>query len=456
MKNESFSSRIGFVLVSAGCAIGLGNVWRFPFIVGKNGGALFVLIYLAFLVILGMPIMTAEFAVGRASQATAVRSFNILQKKPGQKWPLIGMMAVVGCYVLLSFYVAICGWMMAYIFKMATGQFVASGIDTGGIFTTMLSQPGPMLWWTFVTLAITVIICYIGFQKGVERITTVMMSLLFVILIVLAIRSLSLPNAVEGLKFYLVPNIDNFMTIGWQTVVFEAMNQAFFTLSLGISCMAIFGSRIDKSRRLLGESVYIGILDTTVAFMAGLIIFPAAASFGISSDQGPSLIFVTIPKIFNQMPMGTLWGSLFFVFMSFAALSTVIAVFENIISCSMDVFSLSRRKSILINGVLLFVISVPCILGFNLWSHLQPLGVGTTIMDLEDFIVSANILPLGSLGYLLFAVSNKGWGFDNFQNEANMGKGLKLPTWTKPYLRFVLPSLILFIFIMGYVAMFSK
>jgi len=456
MKNESFSSRIGFILVSAGCAIGLGNVWRFPFIVGKNGGALFVLIYLVFLVILGMPIMTAEFAVGRASQATAVKSFNILQKDSRQKWPLIGKMAVVGCYVLLSFYISVCGWMMAYIAKMASGQFIGTNIDTGAIFGTMLSQPGSMLFWAFVTLAITVAVCYIGFQNGVERITTIMMSLLFVILIVLVGRSLSLPNAMEGLKFYLVPNVDNFMAIGWKTVVFEAMNQAFFTLSLGISCMAIFGSRIGKSRSLLGESIHIGILDTTVAFMSGLIIFPAAASFGISTDQGPSLIFVTIPKIFNQMSMGSLWGSLFFVFMSFAALSTVIAVFENIISCSMDIFSFSRKKSIIINGIILFVISIPCILGFNLWSHIQPLGAGSTILDLEDFIVSANILPLGSLGYLLFTVTNKGWGFENFQKESNTGKGQKLPTWTKPYLRFVLPGLILFIFVMGYVAMFFK
>ncbi|NLN98373.1 MAG: sodium-dependent transporter [Eubacteriaceae bacterium] len=456
MKNENFSSRIGFILVSAGCAIGLGNVWRFPFIVGKNGGALFVLIYLVFLVILGMPIMTAEFAVGRASQATAVQSFKILQKDPGQKWSVIGKMAVVGCYVLLSFYISVCGWMMAYIAKMASGQFAAANIDTGAIFGTMLSQPVTMLWWAFATLAITVTVCYIGFQKGVERITTVLMSLLFVVMIVLMVRSLSLPNAVEGLKFYLVPNVDNFMAIGWKTVVFEAMNQAFFTLSLGISCMAIFGSRIDQSRSLLGESIHIGLLDTTVAFMAGLIIFPAAASFGIDTDQGPSLIFVTIPKIFNQMSMGSLWGSLFFVFMSFAALSTVIAVFENIISCSMDIFSFSRRKSILINGAILLIISLPCILGFNVWSHIQPLGPGSTILDLEDFIVSANILPLGSLGYLLFAVTNKGWGFESFQKEANTGAGQKLPSWTKPYLRFVLPGLILFIFAMGYVAMFFQ
>lgn len=456
MKNEKFSSRIGFILVSAGCAIGLGNVWRFPFIVGKNGGALFVLIYLIFLVILGMPIMTAEFAVGRASQATAVQSFKILQRDPNQKWSVIGIMAVVGCYVLLSFYISVCGWMMAYIAKMASGQLAVANVDTGAIFGAMLSQPVTMLWWAFVTLAITVTVCYIGFQKGVERITTVLMSLLFVVMIVLMVRSLSLPNAVEGLKFYLVPNVENFMAIGWKTVVFEAMNQAFFTLSLGISCMAIFGSRIDQSRSLLGESIHIGLLDTTVAFIAGLIIFPAAASFGINTDQGPSLIFVTIPKIFNQMSMGSLWGSLFFVFMSFAALSTVIAVFENIISCSMDIFSFSRKKSILINGAILLIISLPCILGFNVWSHIQPLGPGSTILDLEDFIVSANILPLGSLGYLLFAVTNKGWGFENFQKEANTGAGQKLPTWTKPYLRFVLPGLILFIFVMGYVAMFFQ
>lgn len=447
---ERFSSRLGFILISAGCAIGLGNVWRFPYITGQYGGAAFVLVYLLFLVILGMPIMIMEFAVGRASQKSAARSFHVLEPK-GSKWHLTGYAAMAGNYLLMMFYTTVGGWMLAYVVKMMTGEFVGlSPEEVGGIFNAMLTQPGYMTAWMIVTVMIGFFVCSLGLQNGVERITKLMMSCLFVILLALCVRSVTLPGAAEGIAFYLIPDFDRMMEAGMAEVIFAAMGQAFFTLSLGIGAMSIFGSYISKDRSLTGEALSICALDTTVALLAGLAIIPACFAFGIDAGQGPGLVFVTLPNIFNQMVGGQLWGTLFFIFMSFAALSTVIAVFENIISFAMDLWGWDRKKAVVFNVILIILLSMPCVLGFNLWSDFAPLGDGSTIQDLEDFIVSNNLLPLGSLLYLLFCTSKHGWGWDNFITEADTGTGLKFPKALRFYVSYILPLLILFIFIMGY------
>ena len=447
---ERFSSRLGFILISAGCAIGLGNVWRFPYITGQYGGAAFVLVYLLFLVILGMPIMIMEFAVGRASQKSAARSFHVLEPK-GSKWHLTGYAAMAGNYLLMMFYTTVGGWMLAYVVKMMTGEFVGlSPEEVGGIFNAMLTQPGYMTAWMIVTVMIGFFVCSLGLQNGVERITKLMMSCLFVILLALCVGSVTLPGAAEGIAFYLIPDFDRMMEAGMAEVIFAAMGQAFFTLSLGIGAMSIFGSYISKDRSLTGEALSICALDTTVALLAGLAIIPACFAFGIDAGQGPGLVFVTLPNIFNQMVGGQLWGTLFFIFMSFAALSTVIAVFENIISFAMDLWGWDRKKAVVFNVILIILLSMPCVLGFNLWSDFAPLGDGSTIQDLEDFIVSNNLLPLGSLLYLLFCTSKHGWGWDNFITEADTGTGLKFPKALRFYVSYILPLLILFIFIMGY------
>ncbi|MGM9525787.1 MAG: sodium-dependent transporter [Peptococcaceae bacterium] len=447
---ERFSSRLGFILISAGCAIGLGNVWRFPYITGQYGGAAFVLVYLLFLVILGMPIMIMEFAVGRASQKSAARSFHVLEPK-GSKWHLTGYAAMAGNYLLMMFYTTVGGWMLAYVVKMMTGEFVGlSPEEVGGVFNAMLTQPGYMTAWMIVTVMIGFFVCSLGLQNGVERITKWMMSCLFVILLALCVRSVTLPGAAEGIAFYLIPDFGRMMEAGMAEVIFAAMGQAFFTLSLGIGAMSIFGSYISKDRSLTGEALSICALDTTVALLAGLAIIPACFAFGIDAGQGPGLVFVTLPNIFNQMVGGQLWGTLFFIFMSFAALSTVIAVFENIISFAMDLWGWDRKKAVVFNVILIILLSMPCVLGFNLWSDFAPLGDGSTIQDLEDFIVSNNLLPLGSLLYLLFCTSKHGWGWDNFITEADTGTGLKFPKALRFYVSYILPLLILFIFIMGY------
>lgn len=447
---ERFSSRLGFILISAGCAIGLGNVWRFPYITGQYGGAAFVLVYLLFLVILGMPIMIMEFAVGRASQKSAARSFHVLEPK-GSKWHLTGYAAMAGNYLLMMFYTTVGGWMLAYVVKMMTGEFVGlSPEEVGGIFNAMLTQPGYMTAWMIVTVMIGFFVCSLGLQNGVERITKLMMSCLFVILLALCVRSVTLPGAAEGIAFYMIPNFGRMMEAGMAEVIFAAMGQAFFTLSLGIGAMSIFGSYISKDRSLTGEALSICALDTTVALLAGLAIIPACFAFGIDAGQGPGLVFVTLPNIFNQMVGGQLWGTLFFIFMSFAALSTVIAVFENIISFAMDLWGWDRKKAVVFNVILIILLSMPCVLGFNLWSDFAPLGDGSTIQDLEDFIVSNNLLPLGSLLYLLFCTSKHGWGWDNFIAEADTGTGLKFPKALRFYVSYILPLLILFIFVMGY------
>lgn len=450
MEREKFSSRLGFILISAGCAIGLGNVWRFPYIVGKYGGALFVLIYLVFLIILGAPIMTMEFAVGRASQKSCVKAFETIL--PAKKnWRFIGYFQAAGNYMLMMFYTTVGGWMLSYFVKMLNGDFI--GVQSQGvanIFNQSLQDPFLQIFWMIVVVALGFGICSLGLQNGVEKITKVMMSSLFVIILVLVIRAVTLPGGEEGLLFYLVPDFSSIQKYGLLEVIFAAMGQAFFTLSLGIGAIAIFGSYIDKKRRLLGETISVCTLDTVVAIMSGLIIFPACFAFGVNPESGPGLVFITLPSIFNEMWMGQLWGCLFFVFMSFAALSTIIAVFENIISFGMDLFHWSRKKAVVINLVLIFVLSLPCALGFNVLNGIQPFGLGTTIQDLEDFLVTYNFLPLGSLAYLIFCTSRYGWGFDNFLDEANSGSGIKFPKWTKLYLKYVLPCIILFIFIQEY------
>ena len=452
---ERFSSRLGFILISAGCAVGLGNVWRFPYITGQYGGAAFVLIYLVFLVLLGLPIMVMEFAVGRASQKSAARSFHVLEPA-GTKWHLQGYACMAGNYLLMMFYTTVGGWMAAYIFKTLTGEF--KGLDVDGVsavFNDMLARPGYMTFWMVLVVLLSFFICSLGLQKGVERITKAMMSCLFLILLILCIRSVTLPGASEGLRFYLVPDFTRFTENGVGNTIFAAMGQAFFTLSLGIGAMAIFGSYIGKDRTLTGETINICLLDTLVAFLAGLIIFPSCFAFGVDPGQGPGLVFITLPNIFNQMVGGRIFGVLFFVFMTFAAQSTIIAVFENIISFSMDLFGTSRKKAVLINGIAIILLSLPCVFGFNIWSGFQPLGAGSTIQDLEDFIVSNNLLPLGSMVYLLFCTSRYGWGWKNFLAEADTGKGVKFPAWARVYVSYILPLIVLFIFIMGYYQKFK-
>ena len=452
---ERFSSRLGFILISAGCAVGLGNVWRFPYITGQYGGAAIVLVYLIFLVLLGLPIMVMEFAVGRASQKSAARSFHVLEPA-GTKWHLQGYACMAGNYLLMMFYTTVGGWMAAYIFKTLTGEF--KGLDSDGVaavFNDMLARPGYMTFWMVLVVLLSFFICSLGLQKGVERITKAMMSCLFLILLILCIRSVTLPGASEGLRFYLVPDFTRFTENGVGNMIFAAMGQAFFTLSLGIGAMAIFGSYIGKDRTLTGETINICLLDTLVAFLAGLIIFPSCFAFGVDPGQGPGLVFITLPNIFNQMVGGRIFGVLFFVFMTFAAQSTIIAVFENIISFSMDLFGTSRKKAVLINGIAIILLSLPCVFGFNIWSGFQPLGAGSTIQDLEDFIVSNNLLPLGSMVYLLFCTSRYGWGWKNFLAEADTGKGVKFPAWARVYVSYILPLIVLFIFIMGYYQKFK-
>ena len=452
---ERFSSRLGFILISAGCAVGLGNVWRFPYITGQYGGAAFVLVYLIFLVLLGLPIMVMEFAVGRASQKSAARSFHVLEPA-GTKWHLQGYACMAGNYLLMMFYTTVGGWMAAYIFKTLTGEF--KGLDSDGVaavFNDMLARPGYMTFWMVLVVLLSFFICSLGLQKGVERITKAMMSCLFLILLILCIRSVTLPGASEGLRFYLIPDFTRFTENGVGNTIFDAMGQAFFTLSLGIGAMAIFGSYIGKDHTLTGETINICLLDTLVAFLAGLIIFPSCFAFGVDPGQGPGLVFITLPNIFNQMVGGRIFGVLFFVFMTFAAQSTIIAVFENIISFSMDLFGTSRKKTVLINGIAIILLSLPCVFGFNIWSGFQPMGAGSTIQDLEDFIVSNNLLPLGSMVYLLFCTSRYGWGWKNFLAEADTGKGVKFPAWARVYVSYILPLIVLFIFIMGYYQKFK-
>ena len=449
MEREKLGSRMGFLLLSAGCAIGIGNVWKFPYMVGENGGAAFVLIYLLFLILLGVPVMTVEFALGRASQKSPVRLYQQLEK-PGQKWHIHGYVAMAGNYIIMMFYTTVAGWLIHYFVKMASGTFTGMNVEQiEEEYVSMLAKPGPMMFFMGLVVVLGFTVCAIGLQKGLEKVTKWMMTALMVIMVVLAICSLCTPGAAEGLKFYLVPNVQRMKEVGLGNIVVAAMNQSFFTLSIGIGSMAIFGSYIGKDRALMGESINVAVLDTFVAFVSGLIIFPACFSYGVHPDSGPNLIFITLPNIFNHLPGGRIMGSFFFIFLAFAALSTVFAVFENILACCMDLFSWSRKKACLINCIAVFLLSVPCVLGFNVLSGVHPLGAGSTIMDLEDFIVSNVLLPLGSLVFVLFTVCRNGWGFKNFMAEANQGVGAKVPKWMKTYMTIVIPFIILVIFVVG-------
>ena len=449
MERENLKSRLGFILLSAGCAIGIGNVWKFPYMAGQGGGGAFVLFYLIFLVILGLPIMTMEFAVGRASKKSPVKAYQALEK-PGQKWHIHGYFTLAGCYLLMMFYTTVAGWMLHYFYMTATGKL--SGLSADAVadqFTRMLADPGVMMFWMVLVVVIGVVICAGGLQNGLERVTKVMMICLLALIVVLAVHSLTFSGAAEGLRFYLVPDLARMKKVGIGNVVAGAMNQAFFTLSLGIGAMAIFGSYIGKERALMGESARVAALDTLVALCSGLIIFPACFAYGVQPDSGPSLIFITLPNIFNHMPLGRVWGSLFFVFMSFAAFSTVLGVFENIVSCTMDLSGWSRKKACLFNGILMLLLSMPCVLGFNVLSKFQPLGPGTGVLDLEDFVVSNLLLPLGSLIFIFFCTSRYGWGWKNFTKEANSGKGLKVQRWMRGYMCYVLPVLVAVILVLG-------
>lgn len=453
---ENFSSRLGFILVSAGCAIGLGNVWKFPYICGQNGGAIFIVIYLLCLLLLGYPILTCEFAIGRGSGKSVGSALKKLAPEGGN-WHRFSWFAYVGNYLLMMFYTMVAGWMIYYVYVMAKGElFKETSEVIGRHFDGLLASPWILISFTLGVIAFCIGICSLGLQNGVERVTKVMMLALIVLMVVMVVNSLMLPGNSEGLKFYLVPDLAKANERGWGNVIFDAMTQAFFTLSVGMGSMEIFGSYIGKDRKLSGEVKSVMYLDTFVALMAGVIILPACFAYGIKPDSGPSLLFITLPNVFNHMPGGRIWGILFFMFMSFAALSTVIAVFENIISISTDMFGWERKRSLLVNLVGISVMSVPAVLGFNVLSGITPMGTGSTIMDFEDFLVSCNILPLGSLLFVLFCTRKNGWGYDNFVDEVNTGIGKPFPSFIRKYMSYVLPLIILVIYFKGYYDTFVK
>ena len=453
---ESFKSRLGFVLISAGCAIGIGNVWRFPYVVGENGGGLFVLLYILCLVVVGVPVLTMEYAIGRASKKSITCAYQELEK-PKQKWHLHGYASLIGNYLLMMFYTTVSGWMMYYFYRYAVGEM--DGLDktaVEGAFNGMLSEPGTMALWMGIVVVLGFAACSLGVQKGLERITKWMMIALLVLIIGLAVYSILLPGALEGLKFYLLPNAETIQKNGFFNVLVAALNQSFFTLSLGIGSMMIFGSYMKRDNTLLKESVTVAGLDTFVAITSGLIIFPACFAFGVQPDSGPGLVFITLPNVFSDMAAGRILGTLFFLFMTFASLSTVMAVFENILSCCMDKWGWSRAKACIVNFVGVLVLSMPCVLGFNLWSDFQPLGPGSAVLDLEDFFVSNIMLPLGSLIILLFCTHKFGWGFDNYMAEANAGKGIKVPKILKVYFKWVLPVILIIMFVHGIIGVIQK
>ena len=448
-KREQLGSRLGFIMISAGCAIGCGNVWKFPWMCGQNGGGGFMLIYLICLLVMGVPVLTMELAVGRAGKKSAVLAYKNLEK-PGQKWHIHGWFCLLGCYLLMMYYTTVSGWMVSYFGKFLTGAF-HSGMSTDEVasaFGAMLSSPGEMALWAEVVVVAGFLVCSFGLQKGLERVTKVMMLCLLVLILVLAVHSLTLSGAAEGMKFYLLPSVDTIREHGLGSLITDAMNQAFFTLSLGIGAMEIFGSYMSDEHTLPGEAVRICALDTFVALMAGTIIFPACFSYGVAPDNGPSLLFVTLPQVFVNMSGGRFWGTLFFLFMVFASFSTVLAVFENILAVCMDTFGISRKKAVLINGVLLALLSLPCVFGYNIWSDFRPI-LGKDVLDSEDFLVSNLLLPIGSLVYLLFCVMKWGWGFDKYLSEVNKGTGIKLSPKLKPYFQWVLPILIVIILLQG-------
>lgn len=449
-ERENFGSRLGFILVSAGCAIGLGNVWKFPYICGQNGGAAFILVYLLCLIGFGLPILVCEFAIGRRSRKSIVKAFDELEPE-NTRWHRFGKFGIAGNYLLMMFYTMVAGWMLAYAYRMIRGTIV--GVDTAAAkaeFELLTSNPGELVFWTILVIAISFGVCAKGLQNGVEKITKVMMLLLIGLMVVLAVNSVFLPNAMEGVKFYLIPDFGKMVDNGLGTVVFNAMSHAFFTLSVGMGSMEIFGSYLNKDRKLLGEAGNVLLLDTFVALTAGFIIIPACFAYGVEPDAGPSLLFITLPTVFSHMKAGAVWGTLFFIFMTFAALSTVIAVFENIIAMSMDATGWSRAKTVWINLALVTVLALPAILGFNVLSFIEPLGAKTNLMDLEDFIVSYNILPLGSLLFVMFCVKKNGWGFENFLAEVNEGKGKMFPKALRDYMTYFIPALVIIIYLKGY------
>lgn len=450
MERENFKSKLGFILVSAGCAIGIGNVWRFPFVTGQNGGGIFVLLYLLFLVIMGIPVLTMELAIGRASKKSAVLAYKKLEK-PKSKWHIHGWFCILGCYLLMIYYTPVSGWMLSYFFKFATGTF-ESGMtaeQVGNVFSNLMSNPVEMIIWMAVMAITGFFVCSKGIQNGIEKVSKVMMILLLALIIILAINSLTLSGAAEGIKFYLVPDLEKVQSIGIGHIITSAMSQAFFTLSLGIASMEILGSYMTREKTLPSESIKICILDTFVAITAGLIIFPACFSYGVEPNQGPALIFVTLPNVFVNMAGGRIWGTLFFMFMTFACFSTVIAVFENLISFCIDMFNMSRTKSVIINAIIMLIGCLPCIFGFNLLSGFNVLGKG--VLDIEDFAVSNILLPVGAFLYSLFCSTKFGWGFDGYLNECNQGEGIKFPRFFKPYIKYVLPVLVLIVFISGFI-----
>lgn len=446
MERESFGSRLGFILVSAGCAIGIGNVWRFPYVVGQNGGGIFVLFYLLFLLIMGVPVLTMELAVGRASRKSAVLGYKALERK-GSRWHIHGWVCIFGCYMLMMYYTTVSGWMTDYCFKFASGSF-GDGMSTeqiSGVFSDMLASPSEMILWTSAVVILGFFVCSLGLQNGIEKISKYLMAALLILIIVLAVHSFTLSEAGRGLSFYLVPDMEKVHETGLGNVIAAAMNQSFFTLSLGIAAMEILGSYMSRDNTLPSEAIRISMLDTFVAVMSGMIIFPACFSYGVEPDEGPALIFVTLPNVFADMAGGRIWGTLFFLLMTFASFSTVIAVFENLVAFCVERFSISRKRSSLINCVLMLILSLPCVLGFNVWSGLS-VG-GRNVLDIEDHIVSDYLLPLGSLVFLLFCVSKWGWGFDSYFEECNTGKGLRFPRLMKPYFQFMLPVLIVVILV---------
>ena len=449
MQREKLGSRLGFILISAGCAIGIGNVWKFPYLCGQSGGGIFVLVYLFFLIILGLPAMTMEFAMGRASKKSPVKMYQELEPK-GSKWHLHGILCMVGNYLLMMYYSTVAGWMLQYFVRTAIGSFEnLNSEQVAEAFGAGLANPALQVGCMAIVVFLGFFVNAQGLQNGLEKVTKVMMIALLVIMVILAVNSIFLPGAGKGLEFYLLPSVERASEIGIFQVIANAMNQAFFTLSIGIGSMAIFGSYIDKDQALMGESINVILLDTFVAICSGLIIFPACFAYNVQPDSGPSLIFITLPNIFNNMKMGRLWGSLFFVFMTFAAFSTVLAVFENIMAMCMDQFGWSRKKAGYLNILIMLVLSLPCALGFNVLSGIQPLGPGSSILDFEDLLVSNYILPIGAFLFVLFCSSRYGWGWDNFVREANEGKGAKVREWMRPYVTYVLPLIVILVFILG-------
>ncbi|MDE5832709.1 MAG: sodium-dependent transporter [Desulfovibrio sp.] len=448
-------SRLGFLLISAGCAIGLGNVWRFPYITGVYGGAIFVLVYFVFLAAI-LPILIMEFSVGRASRLNMGLALKKLEPR-GSAWSKFGWIALVGSYMLMIFYTTVTGWMLGYCWFTVSGSL--SGLDPAGIgqfFSAYLASPGKQALGMTLAVAAGFYVCVMGVRHGVERVVKILMVGLLAILVILVIRALLLPGSGAGVSFYLLPDWDKFTSYNFFEICNAAMSQAFFTLSVGIGSMCIFGSYQPDDRSLTGESLWIAGLDTFVGIMAGLIIFPACFAFGVQPDSGPGLIFVTLPNIFNNIDGGRVWGCLFFIFLAFASLTTVIAVFENIISYSVDVWKWSRKKSVVVHFVCMWILSLPCALGFSYLSFIQPLGSDSSILDFEDFLISDNILPAGGLLFLLFCCHKNGWGWNNFIAEADLGAGPKFPGILRPFLTWILPLLIICVFIMGYVNKFFK